>query len=182
MSLKHGLLGLLNYGPNTGYELDKIFKASLHFFWKAQTSQIYRELNAMEEHGLLTSEVVYQTDSPNKKIYSISESGKSALHRWITEDEISENIGTRNVFLMKMFFSGEDNVENSLRLLKNFIQKNNNDLENLNETDSSIAQYGRHVADEKILYWEFVARYGKSIRQMNIEWAEECISRLEALR
>ena len=29
MSLKHGLLGLLNYGSMTGYELDKAFKCVL---------------------------------------------------------------------------------------------------------------------------------------------------------
>jgi len=45
MALKHGLLGLLNYKSETGYDLDKLFKQSLNFFWKAQTSQIYRELN-----------------------------------------------------------------------------------------------------------------------------------------
>ena len=37
MSLKHGLLGLLNYGSMTGYELDKIFRDSLSFFWQAKT-------------------------------------------------------------------------------------------------------------------------------------------------
>ena len=39
--LKHGILGLLNYGSMTGYEINKIFKDSLNYFWDAQTSQIY---------------------------------------------------------------------------------------------------------------------------------------------
>ena len=42
MALKQGLLGLLNYGEMTGYELAKVFNDSLSFFWQAQTSQIYR--------------------------------------------------------------------------------------------------------------------------------------------
>ena len=45
VSLKHGLLGLLNYQPMTGYELDKEFKESLAYFWQAKPQQIYRELN-----------------------------------------------------------------------------------------------------------------------------------------
>ena len=61
MSLKHGLLGLLNYGPMTGYELDKAFKASLSFFWQAKASQIYRELGTMEQNGWLTSKRIVQT-------------------------------------------------------------------------------------------------------------------------
>ena len=43
--LKHGILGLLNYGDMTGYEIREAFESSLKFFWPAQTSQIYRELN-----------------------------------------------------------------------------------------------------------------------------------------
>ena len=54
MSLKHGLLGLLNYGNMTGYDIDRTFKDSLFLFWQAQTSQIYRELNTMEKLGWLT--------------------------------------------------------------------------------------------------------------------------------
>ncbi|MDR0469037.1 MAG: PadR family transcriptional regulator, partial [Peptococcaceae bacterium] len=79
MSLKYGLLGLLNYGTMTGYELDKVFNDSLGFFWQGQTSQIYRELSAMERDGWLKSERVVQQDKPNKKLYIITDDGKRAL-------------------------------------------------------------------------------------------------------
>ena len=48
MGLQHGILGFLNYGPCSGYELTKAFQSSLHFFWPAQTSQIYQTLNRLE--------------------------------------------------------------------------------------------------------------------------------------
>lgn len=73
MSLKHGLLGLLNYGKMSGYELNKTFNDSLYFFWKIQISRIYRELNHMEKTGWLTSETVFQTDKPNKRLYSLTD-------------------------------------------------------------------------------------------------------------
>ena len=68
MSLKHGLLGLLNYSSMTGYELDKAFKVSLSFFWQAKTSQIYRELDAMETNGWLSSQRIIQSEKPNKRV------------------------------------------------------------------------------------------------------------------
>ncbi len=49
--LKHGILGLLNYHPMTGYEIMLVFRDSLRFFWSAQTSQIYRELQTLEAKG-----------------------------------------------------------------------------------------------------------------------------------
>ncbi len=33
--LKHGILGLLNYGDMTGYEISETFKNSLNYFWPA---------------------------------------------------------------------------------------------------------------------------------------------------
>ncbi len=47
--LKHGILGLLNYHDMTGYEIMEVFRDSLRFFWSAQTSQIYRELQTLEK-------------------------------------------------------------------------------------------------------------------------------------
>ena len=41
MSLKHALLGLLNYRPMTGYDLKQRFDHSISHFWSANLSQIY---------------------------------------------------------------------------------------------------------------------------------------------
>ena len=49
--LKHGILGLLNYGSMTGYDIMLTFRNSLNYFWNAQTSQIYRELQTMKKNG-----------------------------------------------------------------------------------------------------------------------------------
>ena len=51
MPLKHAILGLLNYAEMTGYDIDRYFKSSIAFFWHAQTSQIYKELNTCTKHN-----------------------------------------------------------------------------------------------------------------------------------
>lgn len=53
MGLQHGILGFLNYGPCSGYELAKAFHSSVQFFWPAQTSQIYLTLGNWSMRGLL---------------------------------------------------------------------------------------------------------------------------------
>ena len=57
--LKHGILGLLNYGDKTGYEIMTVFRDSLNHFWTAQTSQIYRELQTMEKNGWISHQPMY---------------------------------------------------------------------------------------------------------------------------
>ena len=49
--LKHGILGLLNYGDMSGYEIREVFQDSLNYFWTAQTSQIYREIGVLEQNA-----------------------------------------------------------------------------------------------------------------------------------
>ncbi|MGI6258067.1 MAG: PadR family transcriptional regulator [Anaerovoracaceae bacterium] len=104
MALKHGLLGLLTYGSATGYELNKRFQDSLSFFWKGSTSQIYRELNAMEGMGWLTSEYVIQKGKPNKRVYTITEEGRTELRGWISAEDagIEDALNAKSAFLVNV--------------------------------------------------------------------------------
>ncbi len=81
--LKHGILGLLNYHPMTGYEIMLVFRDSLHFFWSVQTSQIYRELQTLETKGWVEKTPVSQQSKPDKNIYAITQEGRrTGLYWW----------------------------------------------------------------------------------------------------
>jgi DNA-binding PadR family transcriptional regulator len=77
--LKHGILGLLNYGEMTGYEIKEVFACSLNFFWTAQTSQIYRELQTIEKKHWAKSTLIMQEGKPDKKVFKITDEGKEEL-------------------------------------------------------------------------------------------------------
>lgn len=53
-TLRYAILGLLNRKAMTGYDLSKEFQTSLAEFWHAKHSQIYPELKALAEDGLIT--------------------------------------------------------------------------------------------------------------------------------
>lgn len=180
MSLRHGLLGLLSYGKMTGYELDKAFKASLNFFWQAQTSQIYRELNAMEKSGWLTSETVIQTDKPNKKLYSITEEGKKELKQWLLESSHGKDFLIRNSFLMKLFFSSSADKMATVTLLEEYRNLTLKALKELEETKDSFEYYSSLVDDENApLYWSLTSDFGREFMKMCADWAENSIKKLE---
>jgi PadR family transcriptional regulator AphA len=182
LSLKHGLLGLLNQGPMTGYELDKAFKSSLDFFWQAQTSQIYRELTAMEKQGWLSSEIIVQTDKPNKKLYTLTPEGKAELLNWLSENSIEDDIRVRDAFLVKLFFSGEiDNAAN-IEKMKLFKKACEISLQKMAETEITIADCGRQLEDKHhMVYWGATASFGTYYYEMCIQWAEDTIKKLEDL-
>lgn len=183
MSLKHGLLGLLNYGGVTGYDLSKTFNESLAFFWKAQTSQIYRELNLMEKDGLLTSIIEFQTDKPNKRVYTITEQGKEELKNWIHDDAVGDLTSIKSLYLMKIFFAGNRDIASNIHFLRKAKNTCENALKEMAAIDNSIENYGERVEENiNMLYWDMSAEFGREYYKMCIQWAEQCIKRLEELQ
>jgi len=181
MSLKHGLLGLLNYGSMTGYELDKAFKSSLAFFWHAKSSQIYRELDAMERKGWLVSKRVIQEDKPNKRVYSITTAGKSELDDWLAspEKDIDKDMEEKSPFLMRMFFAGETSREHALKMLRTFGGRCQEFGLGLSGAHESIARFGSSLDEGKTEYWKITLLYGEMIYKTMSEWTEKAIAILE---
>jgi DNA-binding PadR family transcriptional regulator len=182
MSLKFGLLGLLNYGSMTGYDLSKAFNDSLSFFWQAKTSQIYKELEGMERNGWLTSEIVYQTEKPNRKVYSITENGRKALVEWLASPEsaIRGAFTLKSEFLMRIFFAGEQSPEQIYAIISAFKAASEEALANLGAIGGSIRAYRKKIPrPERSLYWNMTALFGKEYCKACIRWAKKAMKTLE---
>lgn len=180
MSLAHGILGFLNYGTMTGYDLSKAFDSSLQYFWHAQNSQIYQELSKLEKKGLVTHQLIIQTDKPNKKLYSITEKGHEEFLKWLAKG--NDSVYFKSSFLMKVFFSGNKSVEDNIKMFNSFIDDCNKYLSSMKSIDNSIEFYSKEVTEEMPLYWNFTADFGFRYIHMCIDWAESCIKRLEELQ
>lgn len=164
----------------TGYELSKAFDASVHFIWYAQTSQIYLELNKLEQKGFVSSELVVQTDKPNKKLYSITPQGKTEFLHWLCGESKNLTKGMKNEFLMKVFFSGNNTPEKTIAMLKTFLADCRQCLAEISGIPKAVvAQYRERVEPGQSLYWDFSADFMMSYLDMCAGWAQRCIDRLE---
>lgn len=178
--LKHGILGLLNYGEMSGYEIREVFKDSLNYFWTAQTSQIYRELEALEKNGWIRRRTVEQDGKPNKNICSITEEGRSELLRWLSESDVAMDM--RSPTLMKTFFMGELPLSNSLAFFKKLNNEFRGLLDNLQAADHAIDSYQEMIPDKRnALFWQMTADFGKRYMQMYLDWLQSCIRILEKM-
>lgn len=179
--LKHGILGLLNYHQMTGYEIMLVFRDSLHFFWSAQTSQIYRELQTLEAKGWVSKTAVEQQGKPDKNIYTITAEGREELLSWLSGEEVDH--GFRNAILMKVFFLGERSPAENIRYFESIVEYYGIVLQGLDEAQKHIEEYRSVVDDaEKALYWEMTLDYGRRNMQLYIDWAQNCIERLKGER
>jgi DNA-binding PadR family transcriptional regulator len=119
---KYAILGMLSHEPLTGYDLKKRMEYTIGFFWPDLSfSKIYPNLKKLETEKLVEMEKIEGENRPDKKLYSITEKGKSELKQWISLPIDIEK--SRNMFmimqelLLKLFFGGITSVENSKRFI-----------------------------------------------------------------
>lgn len=175
--LKHGILGLLNYHQMSGYEIMTAFRDSLYFFWNAQTSQIYRELQTLEEKGWVDKTPIPQQSRPDKNVYTVTPEGREELLRWLSDEQPA--FDTRNHILMKVFFLGERSREDNIRYFEGVREYCGIFLQSLEEAQEHIGEYrGFLDAPSKSIYWEMTLDYGRQNMRSYMNWAQSCIDRL----
>ena len=178
--LKHGILGLLNYGDKTGYEIMTVFRNSLNHFWTAQTSQIYRELQTMEKAGWISERHVEQTGKPDKNVFSITAEGRAELLRWLRADNLPRSV--RDPFLMKTFFRGELPVEENIAYFKT-IRDAAVFPDDGKQATAAAEMYQAAIQNpEKAVYWKLTIEFGRMFERMYRQWCQICVQELESLQ
>ena len=83
MSVKHGLLALLDRQSMHGYELRRELIDELGPEWAINYGQIYATLQRLVRDGLVVqSETVPSKDAPDRKLYTVTPAGRSHLRQW----------------------------------------------------------------------------------------------------
>ena len=84
MALRHAVLAALLNGEASGYELAKRFDVSVANFWSSTPQQLYRELERLENEGLLHARVVRQRRRPDKRVFTLTAAGRAELRTFTT--------------------------------------------------------------------------------------------------
>lgn len=83
MTLPYAILAALINQPCSGYDLVKRFNKSVDCFWSASHQQIYKALAKLEDDEHLSAELIEQENRPNKKFYTVTDTGRQHLQQWI---------------------------------------------------------------------------------------------------
>jgi len=179
--LKYALLGFLKYESKTGYELKQTMDKSTGHFWNAKQSQIYTTLKKLEEDGLVISHPEPQESRPDRRVYTITESGEKALQEWLLQP-VTKLDTTKQLLLLKLFFSGnleKETILTQLRLLRNLHERQ----AKLYKTESpdfikEITAFQPELKQDAHL-WEATRRFGELHEKMYIRWLDETIAMVE---
>ncbi len=118
LSLQYAVLGLLNKHNLSGYDIMKIFDHGLSHYWATEHTQIYRMLSKLNKEKLIDHEIKYQAGKPDKKIYKITESGRTAFNKWLEEPSSLPEI--RHSQLLQFSFMAELDTGKIIKFLKDY--------------------------------------------------------------
>ena len=154
MDVKTVCLGMLTDGPASGYDLKKQFESSFGHFFAAGYGSIYPALSSLAENGLVQCEKVPQEGKPDRKVYEITDEGRSFLLEALKNPSPCHKV--RSEFLATMCFAHLMPPQDIQTVLDHRLE--------------DIAHYQemfRHFEDEEMSEWpegmKFVLGFGKAV-------------------
>lgn len=176
MALSDAILVLLTERPMSGYDLAKLFDASIGFFWTADHQQIYRELSRLRERGHVDVNEVVQSGRPNKLNYTITQSGLAALKTWSQRPSAPPPI--KDDLLVRLY--ALDHVDIAA-LRTQLVQRLDLHTDRLHRFQTILK---RHFSSEALNLSQtgrlLGLRMGLRYEQACIEWCEEALQSLPA--
>ena len=163
MDVKTVCLGMLTDGEASGYDLKKEFESSFGHFFAAGYGSIYPALNALARDGLVECRCIPQEGKPDRKVYRITESGRTQLLEALGNPCPSHKV--RSEFLATMCFAHLMTREQVETVLDNRVREMANYLELFREFETT-------CMDDWPPGARFVLGFGKTMMQTMREYVE----------
>jgi DNA-binding PadR family transcriptional regulator len=181
MALRHAVLAALLEGEASGYELSKRFDVSVANFWSASPQQLYRELDHLASEGLIASRVVEQERRPNKRVFTLTESGRETLRDYTSRP--SRPMAMRDELLVKVQALDAGNADAVRAALEERRQHARAKLALYDRIrDSMLAGRSEeeYIADADRIGPYLTLLGGRMYERQNIRWCESVIAVLRA--
>lgn len=161
MDVKTVCLGMLTDGPASGYDLKKQFESSFAHFFAAGYGSIYPALSSLAESGLVECEEVPQDGKPDRKVYRITDEGRSFLREALQNPCPCHKV--RSEFLATMCFAHlmrpadietvlDHRVEEIARYQAMFEQLENECMDDWSEGMKFVLGFGKAMANAMDTY------------------------------
>jgi len=99
MSVRHGLLALLEPGPKYGYQLRVEFEAATGGTWPLNIGQVYTTLSRLERDGAVES--AGDPDDTGRVTYRITPAGRLELAEWF-DSSVEHDARPRDELVIKL--------------------------------------------------------------------------------
>ena len=173
------ILGLLLLKNRTIYELRKRINDGLNLMYSCSTGSIQAAIKKLLQNG----HVAVRETTENgklKKIYSITEKGKTAFNGWVNSPV--DAVTAKNPELAKIYFMGFTEKEVRIKLIQSYID----DFKKTCSELEKICHEGEILSDgmknNEVFYFQLqTALYGKDLMKFNIGWYSRLLKTVQEL-
>lgn len=169
------VLGMLELGARTGYDIKRAIDLSTRFFWNASYGQIYPELHRLEERGLVSAKPDPH-GGRQRTSYTLTAAGRAALRDWLRDDQ-EFTFEARDEGVLKLFFGdlqSREDVVAGLRVKQGFCEQA---LALFRQIEPE-ARTGFFAENQ--LYPYVSLTYGIELLEWMRDWCERTAKRIEA--
>ena len=174
---RFAVLGILSYGPMSGYDIKKFYEKNVAGFWNESYGQIYPILKRLAEEDMATRTVHKQEGKPDRHIYATTEKGREELQQWLVEPT-SRHIG-RHETLLKLMFGKQISLADNILQIKRFRDRQSNELKEIEALKKRFKH--EEIDDPNMPFWQMAFAYGEHINRAYINWAKEAIAALRMM-
>ncbi len=174
---KYAVLGLLSWGPMSGYAIKKAIEQSIGNFWNESYGQIYPILKHLAAEGLATTSVERHVGKPDRYVYALTDKGRRALQRWLRKPAEQE-VG-RIEILLKLFFGRHLAPAENVRQLQRFQTYQHQLLQRFDAIEERLQ--AEHADNPDLPYWLLTISYGRHVCQARLQWCDEALATLKGL-
>ncbi len=170
------ILGLLSFGPRSGYDIRKEVRESTGHFWSESYGQIYPALRRLLRAGLVRRREA-AAGARRRHVYELAPGGRQALVRWLRAPLDPEPV--RRELLLKLFFGAAVSPETLAGHVRAYRER----VRSLKETVERIERVLAEEAggDPSLPYWRMTLRHGAHASRAFEAWCDETLRDLERL-
>ena len=189
-STPYVILGLLRFGPLSGYEIRAELARDASSFWSESYGQIYPALHALRRGGrvrLVTSGRARSsgraaqpppTGRRPKSIYAITVKGRAALEEWLGRPP--RDASPRSELLVKLYLADREFLDKPEAWLRALLEREQETLDRLDRLQRQAARaQHRHP---NVRFWLFALAHGEAQARATIAWCRTTLGALAHLQ
>ncbi|HWI63586.1 MAG TPA: helix-turn-helix transcriptional regulator [Symbiobacteriaceae bacterium] len=173
MSTKHAILGIMTWGPKSGYDIKCEYETGgIQWIWRLGFGTIYPRLETLVAEGMIRP-VETRTEGRERTAYDLTARGWEELDRWL-ETEPAYPLPLEDELLLRMFFWGTVRPDDRETLIGHLQRRRAIGLAMMERLRQSPEHSG--AADEYMCMLESYARHRL---EGELRWLDESIAQLE---
>jgi DNA-binding PadR family transcriptional regulator len=169
MSIRHGLLALLERGPSHGYQLRAEFDAATGATWPLNVGQVYTTLDRLERDGFVVQDG--PADDDGRIAYRITDDGRAEVRAWFTSP-VSAKAAPRDELAIKLALAVTTPGVDVVAVVQTQRSSTMTSLQELTRLKV------RAAADDGQLAWSLVLDSLVFRAEAEIRWLDHCEARV----